>query len=350
MLIYAVCDEDGLWHGQPHAETTSRSGTARLRVPAECSRFAGQTLLVRFASTEEQPGPCTYPVEGLRPMFATYDVYELLGDWDEEIPQDTPTPAPRFARPPDAPTLASSPTARAGGFSPQVTHHLETADGGFSITLGAVGAGGEVAAGTVEIEILGADRNGEYVAQLNGTVAPAALANLGQALQTLAERLRPVSTTPTTSGTSGAGAPLRPPGTRWSEQDHDLLRARAREGATPHEIARELGRTERAVDWKLWTFSLGPRPDPMQSAPARPKPPPAYTFEDLRADHPNSHQRWTEDEEQRLIARVHQGASITELVNEFGRNSGGITSRIGHLGLPQPPDHPLPPPPNHPQQ
>ncbi|NLT54923.1 MAG: hypothetical protein GXX79_10225 [Actinomycetales bacterium] len=60
---------------------------------------------------------------------------------------------------------------------------------------------------------------------------------------------------------------------------------------------------------------------------------PAYHLEDLRQVHPNSHRRWSEDEEQRLRDRFTEGVAIPELVTEFGRNEGGITSRLQRLGL-----------------
>jgi hypothetical protein len=64
---------------------------------------------------------------------------------------------------------------------------------------------------------------------------------------------------------------------------------------------------------------------------------PAYRVEDLRRAHPNTHRRWTPEDEQQLRDRFAQGATIGDLVAELGRNEGGITARLIRLGLMQPP-------------
>ncbi|MQY20202.1 UvrD-helicase domain-containing protein [Nocardia macrotermitis] len=55
--------------------------------------------------------------------------------------------------------------------------------------------------------------------------------------------------------------------------------------------------------------------------------------DDRRRVHPNSHMRWTAEEEARLIRRAGQGASLEQLVSEFGRNANAITIRLERNGL-----------------
>ncbi|WP_067519277.1 UvrD-helicase domain-containing protein [Nocardia uniformis] len=60
---------------------------------------------------------------------------------------------------------------------------------------------------------------------------------------------------------------------------------------------------------------------------------PAFTVEDRRQAHPNSHARWTAEEEARLIRRAGQGVSLERLVSEFGRNANAITIRLERNGI-----------------
>lgn len=128
----------------------------------------------------------------------------------------------------------------------------------------------------------------------------------------------------------------------WSDEEDSALHQFTTAGVAADEMARSLGRSEKAVKFRLHKLGLGPFPMDELPSPGqrKPKPPPAYTFAELRKVHPNSHKRWTEEEEQRLAARHNDGASIAELVQEFGRNEGAIRSR---LGVYQPPT-PEPPP------
>jgi len=63
------------------------------------------------------------------------------------------------------------------------------------------------------------------------------------------------------------------------------------------------------------------------------------TLDDRRRVHPNSHTRWTADEEARLIRRAGQGASLEQLVSEFGRNTNAITIRLERNGIIPPTGH-----------
>ncbi|MEU8431276.1 hypothetical protein [Micromonospora sp. NPDC048887] len=58
----------------------------------------------------------------------------------------------------------------------------------------------------------------------------------------------------------------------------------------------------------------------------------AYRVAEVRERHPRAYERWTTEDEQRLLARYAEGVTIDRLAAEFGRNSGGIVSRLQRLG------------------
>ncbi|MEG3633090.1 MULTISPECIES: hypothetical protein [Micromonospora] len=62
-------------------------------------------------------------------------------------------------------------------------------------------------------------------------------------------------------------------------------------------------------------------------------------LDEIRKDYPNAFEPWTADDDRRLIRRFHEGASMAELCSEFGRNVGGISSRLKlhKLTAPKPP-------------
>lgn len=57
----------------------------------------------------------------------------------------------------------------------------------------------------------------------------------------------------------------------------------------------------------------------------------SYSVEKLRAVYPNAYRPWSKEEDSRLLARHHEGASAKELSAEFGRQSGSIRSRLEKL-------------------
>lgn len=59
----------------------------------------------------------------------------------------------------------------------------------------------------------------------------------------------------------------------------------------------------------------------------------AYAVEELRKQYPNAYTPWTADDDARLVARFQDGATIPDLMREFGRQRGGITARLGKHGL-----------------
>lgn len=58
-----------------------------------------------------------------------------------------------------------------------------------------------------------------------------------------------------------------------------------------------------------------------------------YRIEHIRKVHPRAYEPWTKDEDERLIREYRSGKSIEELMEVFGRQSGGIKSRLKKLGL-----------------
>jgi predicted Holliday junction resolvase-like endonuclease len=59
----------------------------------------------------------------------------------------------------------------------------------------------------------------------------------------------------------------------------------------------------------------------------------AYSIESIRKNHRRAYEPWSKDEEKRLSRLYEQGATITELAQEFQRQPGGIRSRLKKLGL-----------------
>jgi len=57
----------------------------------------------------------------------------------------------------------------------------------------------------------------------------------------------------------------------------------------------------------------------------------AYAVDDIRETQPQAYRRWTEVEEEELIAAFERGASIVELAQRHGRQPGGIRSRLRKL-------------------
>ncbi|MER5609279.1 hypothetical protein AB0F93_01040 [Micromonospora tulbaghiae] len=57
-----------------------------------------------------------------------------------------------------------------------------------------------------------------------------------------------------------------------------------------------------------------------------------YRVAEVRERHPRAYERWTTEDEQRLLDRYAEGATIDQLAAEFGRNTGGIVSRLQRLG------------------
>jgi transposase-like protein len=183
--------------------------------------------------------------------------------------------------------------------------------------------------GRVRFELLGADHDGVRAIDLTGELPTADLAAVGELFLSAAAQIGPAV------GPSEGQAPSRRGGP-WTDEEKQLVAARHAAGADVASIAAELGRTERAIRFKLYDLRLGPWPDDaVRESPRQPKPPPAYTMEELRRVNANSHKKWTAEDDARLAARFAEGADIDKLMSEFGRNHNAIVSRLGHLRVQQ---------------
>lgn len=58
----------------------------------------------------------------------------------------------------------------------------------------------------------------------------------------------------------------------------------------------------------------------------------AYSLQAIREHHPHAYDRWTDDQEQELVRRFEQGATVKEIADAFGRQEGAIRSRLARLG------------------
>ena len=66
-------------------------------------------------------------------------------------------------------------------------------------------------------------------------------------------------------------------------------------------------------------------------APAAPEK--AYDVTSIREQFPSAYAPWSDEDDARLRVRYLEGASVRQLVAEFGRKAGGIRSRLRKLGL-----------------
>ncbi|MEU1377409.1 hypothetical protein ABZ442_27695 [Streptomyces triculaminicus] len=191
--------------------------------------------------------------------------------------------------------------------------------------------------GTCQATMMVLSPEGEILSHWVGTTDPTDFGPLSHLLH-LAAQQDPHSTHLTAPAPP---AVLPPPaasrnGQRWSEEELERLRSLAATGTDPHTLARLLRRSERSVSFKLHQLHLAPFPTEQvrPRAQQQPGPQPAYTVENVRQTYPRAYERWTPEETARLHQRHSQGATISELAREFGRNEGAVSSR---LALPPPP-------------
>ncbi|GAA3201060.1 hypothetical protein ACFO1B_05930 [Dactylosporangium siamense] len=150
------------------------------------------------------------------------------------------------------------------------------------------------------VEVTGADNDGRVIARVRGHLPALHLPMLVQLLLTAAADPHLVAThvvrVPTPrSGGAGQGAAETPdaPVVAGVGRAAGGVRHEPREAKTPHT--------------------------------------PAYTMEDLRRVHPNSHKPWRPEDDARLAERAAQGATVNELMSEFGRNRGAIAARLNRV-------------------
>jgi len=58
---------------------------------------------------------------------------------------------------------------------------------------------------------------------------------------------------------------------------------------------------------------------------------PAFSVTEIRKQHPRAYEKWSEDEERRLLALYKSGESIGEIAEAFRRQPGAIRSRLNRL-------------------
>ena len=61
----------------------------------------------------------------------------------------------------------------------------------------------------------------------------------------------------------------------------------------------------------------------------------SYSLEDIRQKHANAYEKWTEEEQNKLIALHQEGTKVSQIAEALGRKTGGIKSRLKKLGLVQ---------------
>ncbi|WP_438493567.1 hypothetical protein [Streptomyces asiaticus] len=313
MLIYAFRDARGAWHGDPDAEIfDTHPGRGTLTLPPtapgqEHGLFDGQRLEVLYAACDLEASQTHYHLDSGGSFPASWHVHELLSPAYRPHP---PTPRPPAPAPPEL-----------GRNRPTMKLEIGSRDRRYSLTAD------PLEGGRVEVTVIVCTSDGTIQGELTGEL------DTGD----LAEVSRLIAATPVASGPSTAmnAPPLTVKATRhgdpWTPQALDYLRDQYRAGKTPEQLAEELGRSEKAIRWKLWDLELAPYPTdlaPTPRSPAEPRPPKAYTVEEKRQTHPNAYKRWTPDEETQLARRCAQGASLSDLSQEFGRNEGAIASRL----------------------
>ncbi len=59
----------------------------------------------------------------------------------------------------------------------------------------------------------------------------------------------------------------------------------------------------------------------------------AYDVAQIREQYPSAYAPWSDEDDARLRVRYLEGASVPQLMSEFGRKAGAIQSRLRKLGL-----------------
>ena len=58
-----------------------------------------------------------------------------------------------------------------------------------------------------------------------------------------------------------------------------------------------------------------------------------YSVDKVREEHKNAYKEWSENDDELLMKLYSEGMSVSDLCNEFGRQNGGIRSRLKKLKL-----------------
>ena len=306
MLLYAFRDEAGHWHGDPATPTLDGDpGTGTLLYRPDPAAgppgpFAGQRLDVLYGPCDLDVGGPALQLDDGTAVTATWRVLELLDGG------------------PERPPTACGPAATPGGAP--VRYQVTTADRHYTLTVH----------GTA-VHASACTHDGEARSELTGTLEPGDLGPIVQLLSAAALPAQPYRA-PHLPSARPAPPPRRPAGSEWTAHEEQVCRARA--GATPQELATELGRSVKSVRWKLYQFGLADFPEELVAVPGqgRPAKEPAYRVEDVRQDHAQAYRRWSPEDDERLRLMAATGAMLPELVAAFGRQEGGILSRLRKIG------------------
>jgi hypothetical protein len=306
-LIYAFQDSTGHWHADPDiplldpADEPGRGTLTYHPVPGAGttpSPFAGQTLTVLYGCADLDPGPVTYQLDSGGRFQASWHVHTLLA-----------APVGTSVLPEDIPAR------------PVPTSCLDTAytENGRRYRLTATRTDDE----RLALEFTVSTAEGEIQGELGGTLAAADIGPLARLLDPASRTL--------TGTTSPTGQP--PCGTVWTQDSSARLAARYRQQRDFGILAGEFGCSRNAIYEELKRLELISAP---RRSPAAPQAPKTATVSPIlqqrRLVHRNSHARWSTEEEQQLARRCAQGATATELSEEFGRSTQAIESRLLMVG------------------
>ncbi|MGW8364917.1 hypothetical protein ACWGK1_30725 [Streptomyces wedmorensis] len=387
MLIYAFRDADGTWYGDPDAAIHAlqpRRGTLTLPATAPGQHpgvFDGRQVEVLYAACEAEPSQTTYRLDNGDTVLATWQVHELLVPaYRPGFPKPTASPeAAATAAAPAASPASASASAQASDTS---TVRLEIGSPHRRYSLHA----DLLPEGRTAISVVVCTPDGVILGELAGEVDASDLGEISRLLAAapVAPALAPFhpapaplhpapssfqpapaapaapagsahsapagsASAPTVPGVSAAKTdppadlPADPPagpqtdakatrhGQAWTTEAVAQLKDQYQAGKTPGQLAQELGRSEKSIRWKLYALDLAPYPAdavPAPRPPAEPEVVKAYTVDEKRRLHPNAYKPWEPGDELRLAERCAQGASLSELSQEFGRNEGAIASRL----------------------
>ncbi|MFG2557008.1 hypothetical protein [Streptomyces sp. NPDC048581] len=320
LVITAVQDAGGQWHGQRAGEDRhwTRATLPHHPAPAEpgaLSPFTGQNLTVEIVSAEAgvDLAPALYRLDDGRLLPATWQVHELLDD-----PFPGPLPPASVTTPVPGP-----------GIRLEATH----GDRRYCLAADPVGAD------RLEVTVLVCSTDGIIHGELTGEMDAGDLARIGRLITAVADACPApaAAATAVRQGPPDEGAnavKATRPGAAWTPQQEQHLRQGHHAGQSAAELARELGRSESAIRWKLYALKLGPYPDDLVPSPRpapEPVPPKAYTATEKRQTHPRAYERWTPEEDARLGELHARGLSVEQMAQELGRNEGAISARLGRI-------------------
>ncbi|MFI7019905.1 hypothetical protein [Streptomyces sp. NPDC050164] len=307
-LIYAFQDTNGRWHGDPDTvllnpdEQPDRGILTYQPVPGTPeahSPFAGQQLTVLYGVTDLEPGPVTYQLDTGGHFQATWHVHSLLAHPMGTAPLPAATQEPAPADPAPAPCLESA---------------FTEADRRYVLT------GTRCANGQLTLELTISSGQGDIQGELCGAVTDDDLAPLARLLDAAAHTLA----TP---------APIPPPrqSAAWHPTDSARLAARFRQERDFTILAAEFGCTRKAIYEELKRQGLIRAPGVEHTG--RPANRPlSEAMQQRRMVHPNSHARWSDEEERQLARLCAEGLLTPELSKEFGRSEQAIESRLLKIG------------------